>query len=575
MKIRLPIGIESFEEVRTNDCCYIDKTGFIQELLEDTFKVNLITRPRRFGKTLTMSMLADFFSIHKDSKELFEGLEISHNTELCKEWRNQWPVLFLTLKDIDGDTFEDAYNMLQFSISSLCIEHSYLETSEQVSPIERKTFLRLINQEGTQTDVKTALVVLIRMMEKHYRKPVILLIDEYDVPLAKANDHGYYPQMLNIMRTFLGMAWKTNPSLKFAVITGCLRIAKESIFTGANNFVSNSVSTPRYSRYFGFTEQEVSLLLKTAGLLRQEEKSNILADIRHWYDGYLFGAQEVYCPWDVLNHVSILMTDPGAVPQSYWKDTRHNQIIRRFIDRKDLFVHDKFEILLSGGIIQEHIAEDLTYDFDHSSEDNLWSILYLTGYLTQASPKLLPARFSLEEGKKALRIPNEEIRTLFAETVAKWFTDTVTMLDRTEFFYAWWNGDAAKLTKEITDILFATISYFDYREDYYHAFTAGLFVGAGYEVASNSEQGTGRADILIKDRKNRRAIVIETKRSRTEASMQKDCLDALEQIERRQYAKSLLKGYTTILCYGAAFFEKQSLLMERNSLISSGRGAST
>lgn len=560
MGIKLPLGIDSFRKLRTSNCYYIDKTGFIEELLEETFSVNLITRPRRFGKTLTMSMLSEFFDIRKDSRSIFNGLQITHCTDLCRQWMNQWPVLFLTLKDIQGSTFEEAFELLQFAVSSLCMEHDYLESSEKIKNADRKIFTRLLNQEGTRSDIKTSLVVLTRMMEAHYGKPVILLIDEYDVPLAKASDNGYYEPMLNIIRSFLGMAWKTNPSLQFAVITGCLRIAKESIFTGANNFVSRSISDIWYNRFFGFSEQEVTCLLQHIKPEKPLNESKAFSDIKRWYDGYLFGGFEIYCPWDVINHVNMLQKDPDASPSSYWKDTSHNQIIRRFIDRKDISVNDKFEILLSGNTIQEPVSEDLTYDFDQSSEKNLWSILYLTGYLTQASPGSFPEGFCPEEGKTVLRIPNEEVKTIFAETVAKWFTDTIASRDRTALFQAWWSGDAKALTQELTDILFTTISYFDYREDYYHAFTAGLFAGAGYEVTSNSELGTGRADILVKDRKNRRAIIIETKRSRREAHMPNDCLSALKQIRQRQYADGLLKGYRTILCYGAAFWGKKCLI---------------
>ena len=560
MGIKLPLGFDLFDKVRESDCYYIDKTGFIRELLEESFKVNLITRPRRFGKTLTMSMLASFFDIRKDSGALFEGLEISGNRDLCEEWMNKWPVLFLTLKDVNGDTFEDAYDMLCFSIASLCGEHDYLADSESVRDSDRKIFSRLKYQEGTLTDVKTALVVLIRMMEAHFGKPVILLIDEYDVPLAKANDNGYYLKMLNVIQNFLGMVWKTNPALKFAVVTGCLRIAKESIFTGANNFIARSVSSKWYNQYFGFTEEEVAALLQKAGL------SEHLDGIKKWYDGYLFGGREVYCPWDVINHVSMLMKDKGAKPANYWKDTSHNQIIRRFIDRKNLPVQDKFETLLSGGAIREHILEDLTYDFDSSTEENLWSILYLTGYLTEVQPESGPGGFQPETGKKVLRIPNEEVRNLFAETVAKWFTDTISGQDRTGLFQAWWNGDDKRLTREVTDILFETISYFDYKEDYDHAFVAGLFAGAGYEVVSNSEQGTGRADIIVKDRGKRRAMVIEVKRSKGEDRMEKDCLEAILQIKRRQYGREIMKGYEKVLYYGAAFFEKQCLIKAENSM---------
>lgn len=449
-------------------------------------------------------------------------------------------------------TFESAYGMLRYTVGDLCITHAYLEDCERVNETDRQIFRRLKSAEGTEEELKRALVIIMRMMKAYYGKDVILLIDEYDVPLAKASDNGYYREMLSIIRTFLGMAWKTNPALKRAVITGCLRIAKESMFTGANNFISSSIQSRAYERYFGFSQEEVKKLLADA------ELSDCLAEMKAWYDGYLFGAQEVYCPWDVINHVRLLQIDREGKPENYWKDTSHNGIIRSFIDLPGIDVTEKFERFLAEYSIQERISEDLTYDLVHSSEENLWSILYLTGYLTRAGH--LPEGELPEEGKTALRIPNEEVKTVFADTVAKWFADTVTVMDRRELLFAWWHGEAEKLTELVTDILFDTISYYDYKEDYYHAFAASLFTGAGYEVSSNREQGTGRVDILVKERKKRRAITMEVKRSKQEKDMEQDCREALEQIERRQYDKTRLKGYRTILKYGAAFFEKQCLI---------------
>lgn len=554
-KVNLPLGIEFFDMLRSSDCYYIDKTGFIKELLSETFSVNLITRPRHFGKTLTISMLAEFLDIRKDSNPLFEGLEVTKDAELCQKWMNQWPLLFLSLKDVDGRNFDKAYGLLKQTISSLCIEHSYLGSSESVDPVDKEVFMKLKSRKGDDTDVQCALYTLMRMMKAHYGKNVILLVDEYDVPLAKASDNGYYDEMLDVIHSFLGIAWKSNPSLKFAVVTGCLRIAKESIFTGANNFVSSSISSKKYNRYFGFSEAEVLQLLADTGF------EECLPEIKKWYDGYRFGGKEVYCPWDVINHVRELMDDSHAKPANYWKNTSHNSIIRKFIDLPNVAVHDKFETLLAGGIIQESIEEDLTYDIASSSEDNLWSILYLTGYLTQAAPDDFPKEMNLTDGTTVLRIPNEEVKTIFADTVAKWFTDTITTRDRKEFFKKWWNGDTDQLTQDVSNILFDTISYFDYKEDYYHAFLTGLFSGAGYEVSSNSEQGMGRADIIVKDRKNRRAIVIETKRSSSQKELEKDCDTAIAQIRNMQYAKKLqIQGYQIILCYGAAFHAKSCLI---------------
>ncbi|MFR8170582.1 MAG: AAA family ATPase [Marvinbryantia sp.] len=557
-KVNLPYGIDLFEQLRSRNCYYVDKTGFIRELLSEEFTVNLIARPRRFGKTLTMSMLAEFFDIRKESRHKFEGLEIMKYADFCAEWMNQWPVLFLTLKDVQGRSFDSAYGMVQFVISSVCGEHDYLSDSDKVSEADKRVFHRLLEQSGTSTDVKTALFVLMRMMKAHYGKEVILLIDEYDVPLAKASDNGYYGEMLEVIRSLLGMTWKSNPNLKFAVVTGCLRIAKESIFTGANNFISNSISDKKYRDYFGFSEPEVTALLETAGL------QDALTEMKKWYDGYCFGGKEIYCPWDVINHVRALMTDQTAKPGNYWIDTSHNNIIRRFIDHPQINVNEKFEILLSGGVIQEPIREDLTYDIAHSTEDNLWSILYLTGYLTQVPPGKLPKGIQPEDGKVALRIPNEEVKSVFGSTVKKWFEEKIAAQDRTALFEAWWGGDAEKLTQEITDILFDTISYFDYKEDYYHAMVTGMFLGAGYAVKSNSEAGTGRADVIIKEQRRRRALVIEVKwpgKKENGNSLEKECADALQQIEKKQYRKNLeLEGYKTVLCYGAAFQGKTCLI---------------
>lgn len=555
-KVNLPYGIDNFAKVRDSSCYYIDKTGFIQELLSETFDVNLITRPRRFGKTLTMSMLAEFFDIRKDSGKRFEGLAVAKDTELCAEWMNQWPVLFLTLKDVYGKHFQTAYGILEKTVSKLCIEHAYLANSDKVDLTDREVFQELKSRKADATDLQCSLDTLLRMMKAYYGKEVILLVDEYDVPLAKASDNGYYEDMLEVIRCFLGMVWKSNPNLKFAVVTGCLRIAKESIFTGANNFISNSISSKKYQDYFGFYESEVSALLKAADL------QDALPDMKKWYDGYIFGSAEIYCPWDVINHVRALLTDRDAKPNNYWLDTSHNNIIRRFISHPQINVNDKFETLLAGGVIQEPIREDLTYDIAHSTENNLWSILYLTGYLTQALPEKLPEGMKLVNGEMALRIPNEEVKSVFGDTVKKWFEEKIVTKDRTALFHAWWSGDAKTLTQEVTDILFGTISYFDYKEDFYHAIITGMFLGAGYEVKTNSEQGTGRADIVVKEQSRRRAIVIEAKwPGKSGGSLEKECAKALKQMEGRQYRKNLrLEGYKTVLCYGAAFRGKTCLI---------------
>lgn len=553
-RIMLPVGIDSFEKLRTNGCYYIDKTDFIEELLNDKFEVNLITRPRRFGKTLIMSMLAEFFDLCRDSKEIFKGLSIADNTTLCGEWMNQWPVLFLTLKNIDGLTFESAFYAFKSTISDLCIEHSYLLDSELVNHNDKVLFQKLSARSGDEGETRDSLYTITRMMQMHYGKPVILLIDEYDVPLVKASENDYYLQMLDVVSNFIGKALKTNKFLKFAVVTGCLRIAKESIFTGTNNFVSYSISDEKYSSYFGFTKEEVLQLLMDSGF------EECFEEVTRWYDGYHFGLAEVYCPWDALNYVRDLQISPASVPGNYWKNTSHNGIIRSFIDRADLAVNDKFEILLSGGCIQEKLSEDLTYDVLHASEANLWSMLYLTGYLTKAVPDELGEKSLPHSGKVYLKIPNEEIKAIFADTVAVWFADTLKTTDRRQLFEAFWSGDDKLATRLVTDILFDTISYYDYKEDYYHAFLAGIFTGAGYAVESNHEYGLGRPDLVIRDRKGRRVIIIEVKHSQSEQQMLPDCENAFEQINVKQYARQFLKGYESKMSYGAAFFEKECLI---------------
>lgn len=364
--LKLPVGVDSFEKIRKENYYYIDKSGFITALLKKTFEVNLITRPRRFGKTLNMSMLADFLDITKDSRENFRGLEVEKEADLCLEWRNQWAVLFLSLKSVDGLTFESAYAQLQSLISDCCIKFSYLQESQKISEFDRMLYDKLMLKNGTQEEVCNSLFTLTRMLHAHFGKQVVLLIDEYDVPLAKASEHGYYVEMLDIIRSMLGKALKTNEFLKFSVITGCLRIAKESIFTGTNN-------------------------------------------------------------------------------------------------------NEKFEMLLSGKSIWQKVTEDLTYDVLHSSEDNLWSILYLTGYLTQNG---------IRRDMVSLKIPNEEVKTIFTETIAEWFKDTLTVGERQKLFAVMWNGETEKATEQLSDILFETISYHDYDESYYHAFLAGIFAGA-------------------------------------------------------------------------------------------------
>mgnify|MGYP004492520471 FL=1 len=554
--LKIPVGISDFAKIRNYGYYYVDKTGLIEDLLEkETAEVTLITRPRRFGKTMGMSMLANFFDIRKDSQAMFEGLEISKNTALCSEWMNQWPVLFLTFKDVDGLTFASAKEMLLNRIAAIYNDHSYLLEGTRVQENDRKVFERLADEvSGNPTDamLKTSIVLLMRLMRNHYGKPVILLIDEYDVPIAKASAKGYYPEMLEVIKGLMSTALKDNDALRFAVITGCLRIAKESIFTGTNNFVSDTISSSHLNEYFGFTQEDVDQILEDANC--QEHA----ADIKNWYDGYHFGDLDVYCPWDVMNYLRDLQRNPKAKPASYWKNTSDNSIIRSFIDYAGRSISRKLETLLSGGYILQKIEENLTYDYLHSSEENLWSILYLTGYLTQVREEDLPA--PLPEKMSALMIPNAEVQEIFETTIQKWFDESAQTWNRKILFDAVWSGKAEALTEQMNKLLRKTISYHDYKEDFYHAFLAGIFAGAGYEVDSNKEHGEGRSDVVVLDPEGDRVAIFEAKYSRTQDAMSKDCAAALDQIEDRQYAKEFEDDYDSVLCYGIAFYKKRCLV---------------
>ena len=554
-KLQIPVGISDFTKIREQGYYYVDKTGLISDLLEDIAEVTLITRPRRFGKTMGMSMLANFFDIHKDSTALFEGLEISRNAALCKAWQNQWPVLFVTFKDIDGLTFASAKEMLIERVATLCKMHSYLAFSDQINPDDRKIFQKLsdlVNGKPTDAMLKTSLSLLMQMMKAHYGKPVILLIDEYDVPIAKASANGYYAEMLEIIRGMLSTALKDNAALRFAVITGCLRIAKESIFTGTNNFVSDTISSSHLNEYFGFTQADVDKILCDADLTDHADA------VKAWYDGYHFGDLDVYCPWDVMNYLRDLQRDPKAKPASYWKNTSDNSIIRSFIDYRGTKISQKLETLLSGGYILQKVEEDLTYDYLHSSEENLWSILYLTGYLTRVREEDLPA--PLPEDASALIIPNAEVREIFETTIQKWFDESAQTWNLTALFDAMWSGNAETLTAEINKLLYKTISYHDYKEDFYHAFLTGILAGSGCAVKSNREHGEGRSDIVIYHPDRPQVILFEAKYAKTLGGLQKSCAEALQQIEDRQYAKEFEDDYDSVLCYGIAFYKKRCLV---------------
>ena len=554
--LKIPVGISDFEKIRKNDYYFVDKSGLIEELLNtESNEVTLITRPRRFGKTLGMSMLASFFDIRRDSSELFQGLKISKKEELCQKWMNQYPVLFLTFKDVDGLDFQSAKEMLRIQIADRCNEYLYLISSEKVNENDKAIFRQLADVvKGDVSDamLKTGIALIMRMLQDYYDKPVILLLDEYDVPLAKASAHGYYAEMLEVMRAMISTALKDNPSLRFAVVTGCLRISRESIFTGTNNFVSDTIFDTRLNEYFGFLQNEVEQLLTAIGA---KDKAGI---VKEWYDGYHFGSYDVYCPWDVLNYGNRLQTTGSDVPVSFWKNTSDNAIIRSFVEIQSDIITDKLETLMSGGFIRQKIVEDLTYDYLHSSEENLWSVLYLTGYLTidRKESRVL-------NGEYALIIPNAEIQEIFETTIQKWFQDYAASCDRRKLFAAVWIGDTEQMSVEMNRLLRQTISYYDYREDFYHAFLAGIFAGAGYMVESNKEYGEGRSDVVVKDLRNGRAAVFEVKYAKRLTDLGQECEKAVMQIDDRMYAKTLEDRYDQVSCFGIAFYKKRCLIQKK------------
>jgi len=551
IRYNIPIGIFEFEKIRKNDYYYVDKTELIQALVKtEPAEITLFTRPRRFGKTLVMSMLASFFDIRRDSRDLFEGLKIAEDQKLCELWMNQWPVIFLSLKDAGGESFEDAYGLLQSIISQLYVEHAYLEKCAEIDESYKEIFARLKRRQGNKTDVQISLRILMRMMQIYYGKQVILLIDEYDVPMAKAGAKSYYNEMLDVIGTMMSQALKDNTSLKFSVITGCLRISKESIFTGTNNFVADTIADERFSSFFGFTDEEVRTLLENTGNLEYFDR------IKKWYDGYCFGKTEIYCPWDVLCYLNKLAFESESEPENFWENTSHNDIIRTFLSCEGMDMTDSFEKLLASETIEVNITENLTYENLTDSEENLWSVLYLTGYLTKDIKNPVSGKT-----KAFLKIPNAEIMDIFRKSVVRWFDERIAVRDRSELFKALWNKDAGRLSDLISELLFETISYHDYAESFYHTFLARLFANAGYIVESNYESGLGRPDLVIKDKKKRQAAIMEMKIADSLESMQKAEERALKQIEEMRYADGMyVQGYQKVIKYGAAFYRKSCLV---------------
>ena len=560
--LKLPVGIDSFEKIRRNNFYYIDKTKLIEQLVETGGEVTLFTRPRRFGKTLNMSMLKSFFEVGTD-ESLFDGLYISGNKELCDKYMGKYPVIFLSLKSAEGRSFDDARYMITELIGREAEKFKFLEHSEALSENDKDRYRAIISLcDGKYTMDEQLLVSSLQSLSQllfiHYGQKAVILIDEYDVPLDKAFQNGYYKEMVSLIRGLFGKALKTNEFLQFAVLTGCLRVSKESIFTGLNNFEINSIVDIAHDEQFGFTDDEVRKLLT------DYDRAERYPDVKEWYDGYHFGSVDVYCPWDVMCYVQKLMTDSNAQPDNFWKNTSDNAVIRSFIDYAGASITKKFETLMDGGYIVQKVDENLTYDYLHSSEENLWSMMYLTGYLTRVRDGEINE--ALPDNMVALKIPNLEIKQIFETEVAEWFEESASKWNRNTLFEAVWRGDCERITGEVSTLLRRTISYHDYGEDFYHAFLSGIFAGAGYQVDSNKEHGEGRSDVVVCDTINGRVAIFEAKRAMTLGDLESACDKALRQIDQRMYAKDFEDEYDSdhIHCYGIAFYKKRCFVKKKD-----------
>lgn len=554
LKKKLPVGVEFFNDLIRQDFYYVDKTGLIIDLVNNQAKVNLFTRPRRFGKSLNMRMLQTFFEVGCDPS-LFDGLKVSQDSELCKKYIGQFPVISITLKNVEGLSFEAAKKSLKDTIATEARRFYFLLKSDRLEESDRKSYETLISisengeYDMPDTVLEKSLLRLSILLSRHYGKQVILLIDEYDVPLDKAFQYGYYDEMVSLIRNLFGNALKTNPDLYFAVLTGCLRIVKESIFTGLNNFCVMSILDKEFDEYFGFTDSEVKEMLSYYDL------SDHFDSVKEWYDGYQFGSREIYCPWDVINCCKKLCADPDAWPEDYWSNSSGNAIVRRFIDMADAQTRSEIEQLIVGETITKEIRQELTYNELDTTIENLWSVLFTTGYLTQ--------RGRIDGKKYRLAIPNRELRELFVSQIREWFKESVgkdrKSLDN--FCEAFLQKDTTTIQDLFGDYLWNTISIRDtataYKENFYHGILLGLF---GYMrdwiIKSNIESGIGYSDILIEAPRNRTGIIIELKYAE-DGNMDAACQKALAQIEEKQYT-ALLKedGMRNIIKYGIACYKK-------------------
>lgn len=555
--IKLPVGIDDFEKIRKNGFYYVDKTKLIEQLFSNWGEVNLFTRPRRFGKTLNMSMLKSFFEIGADPA-LFEDLYISGNRQLCEEHMGKYPVIFLSLKNVEGITYEAAQYQMMELIGKEAKRFSFLSQSDRLDAADKSAYLSFVKRDEGRYAMDEDLLygslqALSELLYKHYGKKTVILIDEYDVPLDKAFQHGYYREMVALIRAMFGKALKTNDALEFAVLTGCLRVSKESIFTGLNNFKILSITDSRFDEQFGFTDDEVRKLLAFYHV------ENRFEETKEWYDGYHFGNVDVYCPWDVINHVDRIKDDPGARPEAYWINTSGNDLVKRFVDKAGKTTRNEIERLIAGETIEKQIRLDLTYDEIDSSIDNLWSVLFTTGYLTHTGIS--------DEGIYQLVIPNKEVREVFRMQIQEWFKKSIfsNTGQLQNFWKAFEEGDTEKIEKYLNRVLSNSVSVFDTKsqngekESSYHNLLVGILTGNGdWLVKSNVEAGEGFADIIVEPDDPDAGMIAELKYAKEFKDMEQACQNALEQIKDRRYQEYLLNdGRHDILIYGIAFCKKR------------------
>ncbi len=561
--LKLPVGIDDFRKLRESSFYYVDKTRLIEQLLLNWSEVTLFTRPRRFGKTLNMSMLKSFFEIGTD-KSLFDGLYISGNKELCDEYMGKYPVIFLSFKGVEGLTYDEAFDAFVRVIGKEISRVSFLADSDKLTMLEREQYKGLtIIEDGNFVFSKDKLIsslqLLSQMLYKHYDQKVVILIDEYDVPLDKAFQNGYYKEMISLIRGLFGQALKTNEFLQFAVLTGCLRVSKESIFTGLNNFEINSIVDIDHDEQFGFTDDEVMKLLS------DYDRSERYPDVKEWYDGYHFGNADIYCPWDVINFAKKLVSDPSARPSAFWINSSGNDMVKRFVDKADQTTRDEIEKLVAGGFVEKQLRLDLTYDEIDNTIDNLWSVLFTTGYLTKIGEVKVP---DSESYAYKLVIPNKEVREVFILQIQEWFKavvvnddDTMKLLSK-----AILDKDDKQIARQLNIVMSRMISILDtkapdaMKENFYHGLLLGLLRGSnpGWLIKSNRESGDGFSDILIKPEDPDAGIVIEVKYAKEMKDLDEACEAAMAQIKNKRYDEALRdEGRCDILAYGIAFCRKR------------------